>query len=118
MFICKPPVTPESLRSLLSEKDPNHVSNYMKALIKNWKGKFIEGPFCRFLAKGYVSQHNGLLPGKITIFMFVPKECETICGNFRENLEVLRQFLDQDIYKETLKQLAKINLFLLKRSSP
>lgn len=54
--------------------------------------------------------------GKVAMayFMFIPKEYETICGNFRENLEMLQRFWDQGINKETLKQLAKTYLFLPK----
>lgn len=99
---------------LLAEKNPNHIANHMKALTKNWKGTFIKGPFCCFLAKGYLSQTNGLLPGRFTIFMFIPKECETICDGFKEHLEMLRRFWNQDIDEETLKHLSNTNIFLPK----
>ena len=105
---------PDFLKSLLAEKNPNHISNHMKALTKNWKGTFIKGVFCRFLAKGYVSQTDGLLPGGFTVFMFIPKECETIRDGFKENLEMLRRFWNQDIDEETLKRLSKTDLFLPK----
>jgi hypothetical protein len=60
------------LKSLIGERNPSHIINHLRALTKTWKGTFIDGAFCRFLAKGYVSQRDTMIPGGFTIFMFIP----------------------------------------------
>ena len=67
------PVMTDFLKSLIAERNPSHVTNHLRGVTKDWKGTFIDGAFCRFLAKGYVSQRDTLIPGGFTIFMFLPK---------------------------------------------
>jgi hypothetical protein len=57
------PKMSDFLKSLLAEKNASHIANHLRAITRNWKGTFIEGAFCRFLAKGYISQRDSMLPG-------------------------------------------------------
>jgi hypothetical protein len=111
-----PPQMSKFLKSLLGEKNASHISNHLRDLTKRWKGTFIEGAFCRFLAKGYVSQRDSTLPGGFTLFMFVPKECQAPRDSYRENLEVMRELWSQDIGEDTIARLAKMDLFLPKNA--
>jgi hypothetical protein len=51
----EPPLMSDFLKSLLAEKNASHIATHMQYVTKNWKGMFIEGSFCLFLAKGYLS---------------------------------------------------------------
>jgi hypothetical protein len=109
-----PPQMSKFLKSLLGEKKASHIANYLHNLTNRWKGTFIEGAFCHFLAKGYhVSQRDRTLPGGFTLFMCIlPKECQAPPDSYKENLEVMRELWSQDIGEESIERLAKMNLFL------
>jgi len=110
----EPAVVSDFLKSLLSEKNASHISNHLRATVKGWKGTFIEGAFCRFLSKGFISQRENMLPGGFTIFMFIPKECEPARDGYKENMEALKELWNQDVGADTLARLAKMDLFLPK----
>jgi hypothetical protein len=84
------PKMSDFLKSLLAEKNASHIANHLRAITRNWKGTFTEGAFCRFLAKGYISQRDSMLPGGFTLSVFIPKECEPPHDSYKENLEVLQ----------------------------
>lgn len=105
------PIMPPFLKSLIGERNPSLVSNHLKSITKPMKGTFLEGAFCRFLAKGYVSQKDNLVPGGFTIFMFLPKECEKVRDGYKENVEQIRQLWSQKMDDETIDRLARTDLF-------
>jgi hypothetical protein len=107
------PVMSKFLKSLLAEKNTGHIDNHLHSVTKKWKVTFIEGRFCRFLPKGYISQREGtIVPGGFTIFIFIPKECEKPRDGFKESVEMLREMWGKDIGDNTLMRLTKMDIFL------
>jgi hypothetical protein len=95
------------MTSILAEKSPSQITTHLQAITCEWEGSYFEGPFSRFLAKGYISHNEALTPDGFTLFMFVPKDCFFDDDGFQESCETLRILWEQDLEETTLRRLAK-----------
>ena len=100
------------MTSVLVEKSPSRITTHLRAVTREWEGSYFEGPFSRFLAKGYISHNEALTPGGFTLFMFAPKDCFPAYDGAQENYETLRVLWEQDLEETTLRRLAKDEFFL------